>query len=105
MNLAHANKGTWPKASHHTTYEKSMLNLKSLCNDNLISWQIMKKVYLSTKIMNLNLSIELMLALTVKQGWRECPHIEGQSATLVQSQECHNKFLSKWDIFRSTAHP
>ena len=105
MNLAHANKGTWPKASHHTTYEKSMLNLKSLCNDNLISWQIMKKVYLTTKIMNLNLSIELMLALIVKQGWRECPHIERQSATLVQSQECHNKFLSKWDIFRPTAHP
>lgn len=71
-----------------------MLNLKSLCNDNLISWQIMKKVYLTTKIMNLNLSIELMLALIVKQGGRGCPHIEGQSATLVQSHECHNKFLS-----------
>ena len=70
MNLAHANKGNWAKASHHTTYEKSMLSLKNLCNDNLISWQIMKKVYLTTKIMNLNLSIELMLALIVKQGWR-----------------------------------
>jgi len=45
-----------------------MLNLKSLWNDNLISWQFMKKVYLTTKIMNLNLSIELMLALIVKQG-------------------------------------
>ena len=45
-----------------------MLSLKNLCNDNLISWQIMKKVYLTTKIMNLNLSIELMLALIVKQG-------------------------------------
>lgn len=68
MNLAHANKGTWAKASHHTSYEKYMLNLKSLCNDNLISWQFMKKVYLTTKIMNLNLSIELVLALIVKQG-------------------------------------
>lgn len=68
MNLAHAKNGTCAKASHHITYEKSMLNLKSLCNDNLISWQIMKKVYLTTKIMNLNLSIELMLALIVKQG-------------------------------------
>lgn len=68
MNLAHANNGTRAKASHHITYEKSILNLKSLCNDNLISWQIMKKVFLTTKIMNLNLSIELMLALIVKQG-------------------------------------